>query len=271
MSVHRLAAIQMNSGAQVTANLREAGRLMATAAAQGAELVVLPENFALMARNDDERIAAGELDGSGSIQDFLAEKAAHLRVWIVGGSVPVLAGDGKVYARCPVYNARGERVACYDKIHLFDVTVNAAGESYHESRSITAGERPVVVDTPFGKLGLSICYDLRFPELYRELVAQGAVVLAVPSAFTCTTGARHWSLLNRARAVENLAFVIAAAQTGTHVNGRETWGHSMIVDPWGDVLAERASEPGVVMAAIDTGAQQRLRQRFPALQHRRLS
>lgn len=271
MSVHQLAAIQMNSGAVVAENLREAGRLMATAAAQGAELVVLPENFALMARNDDERIAAGELDGSGSIQDFLAEKSAHLRVWIVGGSVPVLAGDGKVYARCPVYNARGERVACYDKIHLFDVTVNAAGESYRESRSITAGARPVVVDTPFGKLGLSICYDLRFPELYRELVARGAVAFAVPSAFTHTTGARHWALLNRARAIENLAFVIAAAQTGTHANGRETWGHSMIVDPWGEVLAERVSEPGVVMVAMDTDAQQRLRQRFPALQHRRLS
>ncbi|MGH8278492.1 MAG: carbon-nitrogen hydrolase family protein [Gammaproteobacteria bacterium] len=270
MSVHQIAAIQLNSGAEVDVNLREAGRLMATAAAQGAELVVLPENFALMARSDEERLAAGELDGHGVIQDFLAEKAAHLRVWIVGGSVPVLAGTDKVYARSAVYDARGTRIACYDKMHLFDVSVNGTDESYHESRGILAGARVVAIDTPLGKLGLSICYDLRFPELYRELAAQGAVLFAVPSAFTRTTGAAHWELLNRARAVENLAFVIAAAQTGRHANGRETWGHSIIVDPWGEVLAERAEDPGVVMAAIDTDAQQRLRARFPALSHRRL-
>jgi predicted amidohydrolase len=268
--VHKVAAIQMNSGADVAVNLREAGKFMAKAAAQGAELMVLPENFALMARHDAARLAAGELDGSGTIQDFLAEKAHNLRVWIVGGSVPVLAGGDKVYARCPVYNPRGECVAYYDKVHLFDVTVNSAGESYHESRGIAAGKRAVVVDTPFGKLGLSVCYDLRFPELYRELATQGAVLFTVPSAFTRTTGAAHWDLLNRARAVENLAFVIAAAQTGRHANGRETWGHSMIVDPWGEVLAQRARDPGVVMAAIDSAAQQRLRQRFPALSHRRL-
>ena len=271
MSVHKVAAIQMTSGAEVSVNLREAGKFMAKAAAQGAELVVLPENFALMARNDAARLAAGELDGSGTIQDYLAEKARNLQVWIVGGSVPVLAGGDKVYARCPVYSPSGERVAYYDKVHLFDATVNNAGESYHESRGIAAGERAVVVDTPLGKLGLSVCYDLRFPELYRTLAAQGAVLMTVPSAFTRTTGAAHWELLNRARAVENLAFVIAAAQTGRHANGRETWGHSMIVDPWGEVLAQRARDPGVVMAAIDHAAQQRLRQRFPALSHRRLS
>ena len=270
MSVHKVAAIQMNSGADVGMNLREAGKLMAKAAAQGAQLMVLPENFALMARSDEERVAAGELDGSGTIQDFLAEKATNLRVWIVGGSVPVLTGEGKVYARCPVYNPKGERVAYYDKIHLFDVTVNSAGESYHESRGIAAGHRAIGVDTPFGKLGLSICYDLRFPELYRELVAQGATLFTAPSAFTRTTGAKHWDLLNRARAVENLAFVIAAAQTGRHPNGRETWGHSMIVDPWGEVLAQRARDPGVIMATIDITAQKRLHQRFPALSHRRL-
>lgn len=271
MSSHQVAAIQMNSGADVAVNLREAGKLLAKAAAQGAELVVLPENFALMARSDAERLAAGELDGSGSIQDFLAEKARHLRVWIVGGSVPVLAGDDKVYARSPVYNAQGERVACYDKMHLFDVTVNAAGESYHESRSFAPGPAPVVVPTPFGKLGLSVCYDLRFPELYRALVAQGAELFTVPSAFTYTTGARHWALLNRARAVENLAFVIAAAQTGEHDDGRQTWGHAMIVGPWGEVLAERATGPGVVMATLDRTEQRRLRMRFPALEHRRLN
>ncbi|MGH8283073.1 MAG: carbon-nitrogen hydrolase family protein [Gammaproteobacteria bacterium] len=270
MSAHKVAALQMNSVADVPTNLREAGKLMAKAAAQGAQLVVLPENFALMANNDAERVAAGELDGSGTIQDFLAEKAANLRIWIVGGTLPVLADEDKVYACCPVYNASGERVAQYDKIHLFDVQVNTAGERYNESACTEAGDRAVVVDTPFGKLGLSVCYDLRFPELYRELTAQGAELFSVPSAFTRTTGQVHWELLNRARAVENLAFVIAAAQTGHHPSGRETWGHSMIVDPWGEILAERAVDSGVVMTVIDSEQQARLRIRFPALQHRRL-
>ncbi|HEX6550243.1 MAG TPA: carbon-nitrogen hydrolase family protein [Gammaproteobacteria bacterium] len=270
MSQQRVAAIQMNSGADVTANLREAGRLMAQAAAQGAGLMVLPENFALMARNDEERVRAGEVDGSGQIQDFLADKAQTLRTWIVGGTLPVVAGGDKVYARCPVYDAQGKRVAFYDKIHLFDVSVNAAGESYHESARMQPGSRAVVVDTPFGRLGLAVCYDLRFPELFRTLSAQGATLFAVPSAFTRSTGRLHWELLNRARAVENLAFVVAAAQTGRHANGRETWGHSMIVEPWGEILAERAEEPGFISASLDGEAQTRLRQRFPALNHRRL-
>ncbi len=271
MSTHKIAAIQMNSVADIAVNLREAGKLMAKATAQGAGLIILPENFALMASSDAERVAAGELDGSGTIQDYLAEKARNLQVWIVGGTLPVLADNDRVYARSPVYDARGERVAYYDKIHLFDVQVNTAGEKYNESACTEAGSQVVVVDTPFGKLGLSVCYDLRFPELYRELSAQGATLFAVPSAFTRTTGSVHWQLLNRARAVENLAYVIAAAQTGHHPNGRETWGHSMIVDPWGKVLAERARDPGVVMAVIDNDQQIRLRERFPALQHRRLA
>ena len=270
MSQPRVAAIQMNSGADVTTNLREAGRMMAQAAAQGAEMIVLPENFALMARNDEARVRAGEVDGSGQIQDFLAEKAQTLRAWIVGGTVPVVAGGDKVFARCPVYDAQGKRVACYDKIHLFDVSVNNAGETYHESARMQPGDRAVVVDTPFGRLGLAVCYDLRFPELFRALTAQGATLFAVPSAFTRSTGRVHWQLLNQARAVENLAFVIAAAQTGRHPNGRETWGHSMIVEPWGGIVAERSDEPGVIMASLDPDAQARLRQRFPALDHRRL-
>ncbi|MGA9854114.1 MAG: carbon-nitrogen hydrolase family protein [Gammaproteobacteria bacterium] len=271
MSNHKIAAIQMTSVAEIAVNLREASKLMAKAKAQGAELIVLPENFALMAKNDAQRAASGELNGSGTIQDFLAEKARNLQVWIVGGTVPVLAGGERVYARSPVYDARGECVAYYDKIHLFDVQVNAAGEKYNESARTEAGIRAVVVDTPVGRLGLSVCYDLRFPELFREMSAQGATLFAVPAAFTRTTGAVHWQLLNRARAVENLAFVIAAAQTGPHSNGRETWGHSMIVDPWGEVLAERARDPGVVLTVIDSAQQSRLRARFPVLQHRRLS
>jgi nitrilase len=268
--MHKLAALQMNSGSEVTANLREAGRLMATAAAQGAELIVLPENFALMAKSDAERVAAGELDGSGQIQDFLADKARTLKVWIVGGTVPVLASKERVFARCPVYNPEGRCVAHYDKIHLFDVDVGG-GESYRESARIEAGKKPVTVKTPFGVLGLAVCYDLRFPELFRALLEKGATLFAVPSAFTRTTGERHWSLLVRARAVENLAFVIAAAQAGHHANGRETWGHSMVVDPWGEILAERKSgDSGIVSTFLDTEQQTRLRTRFPAIKHKRL-
>ena len=268
--MHKVAAIQMNSGMEVTANLREAGRLMATAAAQGAELIVLPENFALMARSDAERVAAGELDGSGQIQDFLADKARTLRVWIVGGTVPVIASRERVYARCSVYNPEGRRVAHYDKIHLFDVDVGG-GESYRESARMEPGKKPVTVKTPFGVLGLAVCYDLRFPELFRALLEKGATLFAVPSAFTRTTGERHWSLLLRARAVENLAFVIAPAQAGRHANGRETWGHSMVVDPWGEVLGERKGvEPGIAAAVLDPDQQARLRARFPALKHRRI-
>ena len=269
--MHKAAAIQMCSGTDITVNLREAGKLMAKAAAQGAELIVLPENFALMASNDAERVAAGEVDGSGQIQDFLADKAQTLRVWIVGGSVPVVTGNSKVFARCPVYNPFGRRIAYYDKIHMFDVQVGG-GESYHESASTQAGDKPVVVSTPLGQLGIAVCYDLRFPELFRVLLGQGATLFAVPSAFTYTTGQRHWALLTRARAVENLSFLIAAAQGGRHANGRDTWGHSVIVDPWGEVLSERRRpDPGIVIATLDESQQTRLRARFPALSHRRLS
>jgi predicted amidohydrolase len=264
------AAVQMCSGTDVTVNLREAGKLMAKAAAQGAELVVLPENFALMARDDAERVASGEVDGSGQIQDFLAEKAQTLKVWIVGGTIPVLASRDRVYARCPVYDPQGRRVSYYDKIHLFDVQVGAV-ESYKESARTEAGSKPVVVVTPFGKLGLAVCYDLRFPELFRALVSQGATCFAVPSAFTKTTGQRHWEVLVRARAVENLSFLAASAQGGHHANGRDTWGRSMLVDAWGEVVAERRdAEPGVITGTFDPVQQQRLRGKFPALAHRKL-
>ncbi|MGE5626007.1 MAG: carbon-nitrogen hydrolase family protein [Bacillota bacterium] len=268
--MHSVAAIQMTSGSDVTVNLREAGKLMAKAAAQGAGLIVLPENFALMARNDTERVAAGEVDGSGQIQDFLADKAQTLKAWIVGGTVPVLASRERVHARCPVYDPRGRRVGYYDKIHLFDVDVGG-GETYHESARTEAGTKPVTVTTPFGKLGLAVCYDLRFPELFRALLKQGATLFAVPSAFTWKTGERHWALLTRARAVENLCFMVAAAQAGRHDNGRETWGHSLVTDAWGEVLAERrTADPGVVTATLDPEQQLRLRGKFPALKHIRL-
>ncbi len=268
--MHKFAAVQMCSGTDVTVNLREAGKLMAKAAAQGAELIVLPENFALMARDDAERVAAGEMDGSGRIQDFLAEKAENLKAWIVGGTVPVLASRERTYARCPVYDPQGRRAAFYDKIHLFDVQVGGA-ESYHESARAEAGKKPVVVLTPFGKLGLAVCYDLRFPELFRALIAQGATCFAVPSAFTRTTGERHWETLVRARAVENLSFTVAAAQGGHHPNGRDTWGRSLLVDAWGEVVGERRdAEPGIVTGQFDPVQQQRLRGKFPVLSHRKL-
>ncbi|OGI56743.1 MAG: acyltransferase, partial [Candidatus Muproteobacteria bacterium RIFCSPHIGHO2_02_FULL_60_13] len=231
-----MAAVQMVSGPVVSENLDEAGRQIAAASAAGAQLVVLPENFALMPLNDADRLAAAEPDGKGPIQDFLATQSRQHRVWLVGGTIPLAAKTaGKVRAACLMFNDRGERVARYDKIHLFDVELSN-GEKYHESNSFEPGEKVVVVNTPYGKLGLAVCYDLRFPELFRRLLEQGAEIFAVPSAFTAHTGKAHWEVLVRARAIENLVYVVAAAQGGRHANGRETYGDSMIVSPWGEVL-----------------------------------
>jgi nitrilase len=267
----RIAALQMVSGMEVAANLEQAARLIGEAAAQGARLVALPENFALMARDDDARLAAAEADGAGPIQDFLAAQARAHGLWLIGGTVPIKArAPRKMRAACLVFDARGERMARYDKIHLFDVTL-ANGEHYRESSSIEPGEDPVVVETPFGRLGLSICYDLRFPELYRRLLDQGAELFAVPSAFTATTGRAHWEVLVRARAIENLAYVIAPGQGGLHANGRETHGNTMIVDPWGEVLARRPQGAGVVTAAIDPERLRQARGQLPSIQHRRLT
>jgi nitrilase len=260
----------MASGPQVAANLNEAGRLIARAAAGGARLVVLPENFAIMAMQDADRLEVAEADGSGPIQEFLASAARSHSVWLVGGTVPIRTNDAqRTRAACLLFNDRGERVARYDKIHMFDVRLDS-GEEYNESRAIEPGATPVVVDTPFGKLGLAVCYDLRFPELFRRMLDQGAELFAVPSAFTVRTGRAHWEILVRARAVENLAYVIAAAQGGYHLNGRETYGDSMIVSPWGEVLDRLARGSGVVMATIDRRYFESTRTRFPTIQHRRL-
>jgi nitrilase len=260
----------MASGPQVAANLNEAGRLIARAAAAGARLVVLPENFAIMAMQDAELLEVAEADGRGPIQDFLATTARTHGVWLVGGTIPLKGGDARrVRAACLVYSDRGERVARYDKIHLFDVRLDS-GEEYNESRVIEPGNAPVVVDTPFGKLGLAICYDLRFPELFRRMLDQGAELFAVPSAFTVRTGRAHWEVLVRARAVENLAYVIAGAQGGYHLNGRETYGDSMIVNPWGEILDRLARGSGVVLADIDRRFFDATRTRFPSIQHRKL-
>jgi predicted amidohydrolase len=264
------AAIQMTSGAQVDANLDAASRLIGAAAGAGARLVVLPENFAIMASSDTERLAAAESDGSGPIQEFLSSTARRHGVWLVGGTIPLRADDAKrVRAACLLYDARGERVARYDKMHLFDVQLGN-GERYYESNGIEAGAAPVIVDTPAGRLGLSVCYDLRFPEFFRRLLDAGAEIFSVPSAFTAYTGRAHWEPLLRARAIENLVYVIAAAQTGRHPNGRETYGDSMIVNPWGEILARRAQEPGVVVAPCDLQKLKSLRAQLPSIEHRRI-
>jgi deaminated glutathione amidase len=266
----KVAAIQMASAPQRDANLMEAGRLIQIAKEQGAELVVLPENFPIMGVNETDKVNIREPFNDGPIQKFLSDQAKKHGVWIVGGTVPIQCDDpNKILAACMLYNSQGEVVARYDKIHLFDVELGSE-ESYKESETIQSGTESVVVDTPFGRLGLAICYDLRFPELFRELIEKGAEIIAIPSAFTATTGKSHWEVLVRARAIENLCFVIAANQGGYHLNGRRTFGDSMIVDPWGKVLNRLSQGAGVVIADIDIKRMNSTRRTFPCLQHRKL-
>ena len=265
----KVAAIQMTSGPDVAANLEQARGLLAEAAARGARLAALPENFSFMGLKDADKRAVAEPDGSGPTQDFIAATARQLRLWIVGGTVPLLAGgDGRVAAACLVYDSDGERVARYDKIHLFDVDLPGRAETYRESAHVAPGSRAAVLDTPVGRLGLSVCYDVRFPELYRHLSAAGAQLLAVPSAFTSPTGRAHWETLLRARAIENLCYVVAPAQSGFHPGGRETYGDSMIVDYWGRIMQRVPRGRGCALAQVDLTAQAGVRESFPALVHR---
>lgn len=263
----RVAAIQMVAGPNVFANLKEAARLIEMAASQGAKLAALPEYFCLMGMNDADKVAAREQDGSGPIQEFLSDTARRLGIWLVGGSVPLVSSrSDKVRNSCLVYNDAGKQVARYDKIHLFGLELG--NEHYSEEKTIEAGNGVVALESPFGRIGLSICYDLRFPELYRSM---GKVdIILAPAAFTATTGRAHWETLIRARAIENLAYVIAPAQGGYHVNGRETHGDSMIVDPWGVVLDRLPRGAGVVIANINPEYQASLRKSLPALNHRTL-
>ena len=265
------AAVQMNSGDDVAANLELADRLLGESASRGATLAVLPENFALMPRRAREKTGIAEVPGEGPIQAFLADAARRHGLWIVAGSMPLKSPDAlRTFGACLVVDDTGRRRDIYRKIHLFDVDLADSEESYRESRSMYPGDEPVVVKTPFGILGLTICYDLRFPELFRHLVDQGATIFSVPAAFTQTTGRAHWHTLLRARAVENLAWVIAPGQVGTHPDGRSTFGHSLIVDPWGQLAAEVDDGNGVAIAEIDPGRVDRLRREFPALDNRRL-
>lgn len=267
----RAAVIQMTSDTVVSNNLAAAFELLRQAAKGGAQLAVLPENFVLMGQHETDKFAVAEAMGSGPIQAWLANTARELKLWIVAGTLPMkVPGETRVAAACLVINSHGECVARYDKMHLFDVDVDDATGSYRESASMAPGSKPVLIDTPVGRLGLGVCYDMRFPELFRYLSAQGAQLFSLPAAFTVPTGKAHWEVLLRARAIENLSFVLAAAQTGLHANGRETYGHSMIVDPWGELLALRAAEPGIALADIDLARQAAVRSRFPALSHRRL-
>jgi len=266
-----VAAIQMASGPNIDANLNEAARSIDAAVKAGAELVVLPENFALMPNNEMDNITNAEQDGQGKIQDFLVEQAKKNNVWIVGGTVPILASSGdKVRAACLVFDNNGERVARYDKIHLFDVELVDSNEHYTESKTIEPGDEVVVIDSPFGRLGIAICYDLRFPELFRAMLDKGAEVFVVPSSFTAITGRAHWEIIVRGRAIENLSHVIAAAQGGYHVNGRETHGDTMIVGPWGKVLDRLPQGSGFVIADIDEERLASTRRNFPAIKHRKL-
>ena len=262
-----MAAVQMTAGPEVSANLKEAARLIDIAVTKGAKLVVLPEYFCIMGIKDADKVIVREEVGSGPIQDFLGKTAKSHGIWLIGGSVPLIsASPNKVRNSCLVYDDSGKQVARYDKIHLFNF--EHGKEHYAEEKTIEAGNKVVTLESPFGRIGLSICYDLRFPELYRSM-GQVDIILA-PSAFTATTGKAHWETLIRARAIENLAYMIAPAQGGCHINGHETYGDSMIVDPWGVILDHLPKGPGVVLANISQSHQKNLRNSLPALKHRTL-
>jgi len=264
----KIAALQMVSTPNVGHNLDAAGRLIARAAAVGAQLVALPEYFCLMGRRDDDKLGIAEAPGDGPIQRFLSAQARQHGLWIVGGTLPLrTASAQRVHNSSLVFAPDGSLAARYDKMHLF--AFDNGREQYDEGRVLEAGSQPVALQAGPLRVGLSVCYDLRFPELYRKLMQPPCDLLCVPSAFTYTTGQAHWELLLRARAVENQCFVLAPAQGGSHENGRRTWGHSMIVDPWGEVLALQAEGEGLVMATVDAARLAAVRSQLPALSHRR--
>ena len=272
MSGVRVAAIQMTTAADVAENLAQAGKLLAQAADRGAAVAALPENFAFMGLADADKRAIAEADGAGQIQDFLARTAERHRLMVIGGTMPlrIEGGDGRVAAASLVFDASGKRVARYDKIHLFDVDLPAAAESYRESAHVAPGKRPQVIDTPAGRLGLAVCYDIRFPELFRLLSREGAEWFVLPSAFTGPTGEAHWHALQRSRAIENGAYMISAAQAGVHEDGRETFGHSMIVDPWGHMMTvANGTEPEIIYADIDVSQSAAARAKIPNLKNAR--
>jgi len=272
-TITRVAAIQMVSGGDVDANLGSAADLIGRAVADRATFLLLPENFALMGQHEEDKLRVMEPYGQGLIQIFLGAQARLHRIWLMGGTIPLKAhAANKVRAVCLLFNPQGECVARYDKIHLFDVAVGSGAQDiYNESVTIEGGAEITVASTPFGNIGMSVCYDVRFPELYRSMHKHNVNIITVPSAFTATTGKAHWEPLLRARAIENLCYVIASNQGGRHINNRETWGHSMVVSPWGEVLASVTQGEGIACADIDLGRLQELRNQFPSLAHRKIS
>jgi deaminated glutathione amidase len=267
----KVAAIQMTSSHIVADNLAAAGELLREAKDAGADIACLPENFAFIGLRDADKLQVAEADGAGAAQSFLSDAARQLKLWILGGTIVIRRDtDRRVTNSSLLIDASGKRVARYDKIHLFDVSIPGRDEQYRESTHTAPGREIVIADTPVGKLGLSVCYDMRFPELYRQLVSRGAEWLAMPAAFTVPTGRAHWETLLRARAIENLCYVVAPAQAGTHTSGRETYGDSIIVDYWGQVLSRLAKGNGVITAEIDLAKQAETRARFPALDNRQL-
>ncbi len=266
-----VAAIQMTSDHVVADNLKAAGELLREAKDLGTEVACLPENFSFIGLRDADKLKVAEADGEGPVQAFLRDTARQLNMWILGGSTVLKSDSAERVANASLlYDAGGKRVARYDKIHLFDVSIPGREERYLESAHVSPGRAAAVADTPVGRLGLSVCYDMRFPELYRNLVAQGAEWLAMPAAFTVPTGRAHWETLLRARAIENLCYVVAPAQSGKHTSGRETYGDTLIVDYWGEVLARLPKGTGVITADIDLPKLKETRARFPALDNRRL-
>lgn len=262
----RIAAIQMVSGSRVAGNLSTAARLIAEAAEQGATLVVLPENFALMPNSEGDRRQAAERDSEGPIQEWLQSQALRHHIWVVGGTIPLLGSEGRLRSACLVFNDRGERVARYDKINLFDATLPSGG--YTESQIFEAGGEVVVFAGPGFRVGIAVCYDLRFTAHFERLAALNAELIVVPSAFTEETGRAHWELLVRARSIDTLSFVAASAQGGAHENGRRTFGDTMVVSPWGEIMGRLGSGTGCVIADLNSTSLVEARRRLPALGER---
>jgi nitrilase len=266
-SAARVAAIQMVSTPAVEENIATARNYIAQAAQQGAQLVLLPEYWPTMGMHERDKLALAERLDAGPIQSFMSATAREHGLWLIGGTLPLATPDeDKVWNTTLVYGPNGARVERYDKVHLFNFSRGA--ESYDEARTIASGAEVKTFDAPFGRIGLSVCYDLRFPELYRAM--GDCALIVVPAAFTCTTGKAHWEVLLRARAIENQCYVLAAAQGGQHVNGRQTWGHSMLIDPWGEIKAELDSGEGLVIGDIDPHHLSSIRMNLPALKHRKL-
>lgn len=262
----KVALVQMTSSTKVDENLQQIEKFMAQARDEQAELVVLPENFAFMGVGETDKLDVAEVEGQGPIQEKISQLAKQMGLWVVAGTIPLKGKGSKVRASCIVYDDKGMKAARYDKIHLFDVRVSEH-EAHQESLMTERGNELVVVDTPIGKIGLTVCYDLRFPELFHQLLLKGAQVFTVPSAFTAVTGLAHWEVLLRARAVENLSYVLAPNQSGQHENGRHTHGHSLVVEPWGKVIAQKEAGSGVVTADIDLQRLDQLRRQFPCVDH----